>query len=86
VDETFFLAMMRPKRRGTNGSCRASPRNRLRSATLSAVLRNPRQRRGMAVELFGESVEACVEAGLLDEAAQAVELMEREAARSGERT
>jgi DNA-binding CsgD family transcriptional regulator len=38
----------------------------------------------LAAELFGESVEACVEAGLLGEAAQAVELMEREAARSGE--
>jgi DNA-binding CsgD family transcriptional regulator len=38
----------------------------------------------LATELLGESVEACLEAGLHDEAAQAAELMAREAAQSGE--
>ena len=37
----------------------------------------------LAAELLGESVEACMEAGLYDEAAQAAGRLEREAARSG---
>ena len=54
----------------------------LRDAAALAAGRDPR----LAAELLGEAVEACFEAGLLDEAARAAEHMEREAARSGEST
>ena len=60
----------------------AAAQTLLREAAELSADRDPR----LAAELLGESVEACVEAGLLDEAALAAELMERQAAWSSEST
>ncbi len=60
-----------------------------RMAAAQAVLRNAAELAAnndprLAAELLGESIEACFEAGLLDEAARSAELLQREAARCDE--